>query len=150
MTHPSMTRSPILSQTFHQTTINPASVQAYLLSYPRYYSAGYVKGANVYALQLLNNTDYFEWQLRRYLASPTKTLRGVFREIRAFQGFHYEHACEMITFSLAAVGETILVNEWYELMPRYQLARQRIEKRFGIDRYLRSVNSDVITCLQQL
>lgn len=127
-----MKTSTTVAQVFAPTTINPGSVHAYLFGLPQYYHAGYATNASEYALTLLNCTDFFEFQFRRYLSGRYPTLRRVFREIRQFQEVDEAHAARMIAFSLAAVKETILLNEWYELMPRYEKAKQRIQTQFDI------------------
>jgi len=113
---------------FTQTTINVASVEDFLLGIPRYREAGYEMKVSAYAGRLLHRTDSFEFELRQHLAGETKTRYHLNRSIRTFLALDKTSARAMILFSLNAVEATILGNEWYELMPRFRIIRQHIQK----------------------
>lgn len=119
-------------QDFNQTTINVARVEDFLLGIPRYREAGYEANVSPYAGRLLNRTDCFEFELRQYLAGEAKTRYHLNRSIRKFLSLDDHSARTMICFSLDAVEATLLDNEWYEVMPRYQSVRIHIQKTFGI------------------
>lgn len=116
-----------------RTPIIPAAAENYLFDEPHYRKCGLAMGVNTYAKMLLGRTDTFEFWLRRYIGGRARTLHRVNYEVRDFLFFDERSARGMIAFSLDAVQYTLLTNEWYELMGRYQTARQRIQKKFGIE-----------------
>ena len=129
-----MKHSPIVSQFSDQTSINLDNLNDYLDAIPNYLEAGLSQGVGRYSLKLLNYSDFFEFALKRYLSGRTKTLHQVFWEIREFRTAINENAANhMIAFSLEAVRQVLLLNEFYELMPRYQQAVKKIRDRFKID-----------------
>jgi hypothetical protein len=117
---------------FEQTTIDPQQVRAYLLAMPDYFGKGWDRQVSKTALKTLNHLDYFEFHFKRYLTGYPKTLRRVCEGVRAFVEHDSQKAQTMIALSLDGIEEVILENEWYELMPRYELARSRIVNRFGL------------------
>ncbi|MBD2702639.1 hypothetical protein IC229_18475 [Spirosoma sp. BT702] len=123
---------PRLTQQFEHTTLNTAQITAYLIGIPRYLEAGVYQGVSEKACHYLAYADGVEFWLRRYLAGKPATLHNVFREIRAFLAHDETAARHMILFVLNAVADTMLQNEWYELMKPYNIARKRIQKTFNI------------------
>jgi hypothetical protein len=93
-----------------------------------------------------NHADYFEFHLRRYTVGKTKTMHRVFAEVRQFLDFDPERAQSFIPILIDRVEQTILLNEWYELMPRYEIARVRIRQTFGFNPmpiYLNATTLDI-------
>lgn len=120
---------------FENTTVDVQQVRAFLVGYPDYYGIGWDQKLSENTLKALNYLDFFEFHFRRYLIGYPKTMRRVYEEVRVFMAHDADTARKMIALSMDAVQATILQNEWYELMPRHQTARSRIEKRFGPMRY---------------
>lgn len=129
---PTTPQETILDQVFADTTVKLPSVEDYLLGLPRYREYGVAMGVDARARLLLSRTDYVEFNLRHYISGRSKTLHSLNREVQSFLSLDDSAARTMIAFSLQAVEQTILINEWYELMPRYLTARRRIQKRFGL------------------
>ena len=129
-----MTQKHIPTQAFAQATLIPSAAENYLNhEMPRYRECGLAMDVSAYARLLLTRTDYFEFWLRRYVGGRDRTLHGMNYEIRSFLALDERGAKGMIAFSLEAIRQTILENEWYEVMPKYLIARQRIQKKFGIE-----------------
>lgn len=74
--------------------------------------------------RLANRLDYFDFHYRRYLVGIHSTLHRVFAEVRSSieDGLHEDH----ITVCIDEIESVILKNEFYELMPRLNLSRCRI------------------------
>ena len=70
--------------------------------------------------------------LRRYIADNRKTLHRVFLEIRVFLAYDESEARSLIPLLMDDVRKTILRNEWYALMPRWEQAKKKINQQFGI------------------
>lgn len=121
-----------LQQLFSATTIQLEHVESYLLSVPGNLEAGYEAGVSPEARRLLFRTDNVEFELRQHLAGETRTKHPLNRAIRSFLAFDELSAQVMIDITLEAVKMTLLANEWYELLPRYQRIRQHIQKTFSI------------------
>lgn len=129
-----MTQKLVQSPVFADTTAIPSAAENYLIhEMPRYRECGMAMDVSSYARLLLTRTDYFEFWLRRYVGGQDRALHGMNYEIRSFLALDERCAKGMIAFSLEAVRQTILTNEWYEVMPRYLKVRQRIQKKFGIE-----------------
>lgn len=128
-----MTQKPVQTPVLTGTTIIPPAAENYLIhEMPRYRQCGLAMNVSPYAKLLLSRTDYFEFELRQYIGGRVRTLHGINYEIRSFFALDERSARLIIAFSLGAVRQTILQNEWYECMERYLIARQRIQKKFGI------------------
>lgn len=120
------------TDTLANSTINIAGLEKYLFTFPRYMEAGVKKDVSEPAIHFLGHLDAIEWWLKRYVGGKTKTLHRLFYEIRAFQQCNDKAARKMTAFALKVVGDHLLQQEYYELMPRYQIACQRIDKAFNI------------------
>lgn len=127
-----MSNAQPLITTFTKTTVDVTSVETFLLGVPRYREAGFEMKVSSYAGRLLHRTDSFEFELRQHLAGETKTLYHLNRSIRTFLALDDTSARAMIHFSLNAVEGTILNNEWYELMPRFRIVRQHVQKLIAL------------------
>ncbi|GAB4020241.1 hypothetical protein GCM10028808_60730 [Spirosoma migulaei] len=117
---------------FDQTTVDTGELMAYLCKYPQYLKAGMYAGVGEKALDYLAYTDDVDFWLRGYLMGRPKTLHRLFQEIRGFIAYDEKAARSMTEFVFNVVQETLLLNEWYELMERYLYARKRAQKTFRI------------------
>lgn len=109
-----------------QTSLDPVGVKGFLQTTPHYYQWGMIRGLNQTTLDQLTATDLFEFYLRQYLSGRHKTLHAVLREVRVFVGHDPTEAAHLIDYSLAQTRQQLLALEWYELLPRWQTAWQRI------------------------
>ena len=121
-----------IQATFSGTTINPQVIESYASDDPGFLECIVkINGSNLHKREA-NHADYFEYHLRRYVVGKTQTMHRVFAEIRQFRAFNTESASVFIPILIDRVEETIFLNEWYELMPRFERAKKRIKSRFGI------------------
>ena len=124
----------ILEQTFGHTTVNLAALELYLRSDPGYLVSAIECGDDEFNQTIANHADYVEFWLRRYVAGADKTLHRLFVEVQAFLDFDEPEARLVIPVLFEkSVRQTLMDNEWYEWLPRYELARQRIQRRFAIE-----------------
>lgn len=121
-----------IKTTFSGTTIDPQAIEWYANSDPGFLACIIAVGGSTISREEANHADYFEFHLRRYIVGKTKTMHRVFAEVRQFLAFDLQGAQSFIPILIDRVEQTILLNEWYELMPRYEIARQRIEQKFGL------------------
>jgi hypothetical protein len=128
-----MTQKHTRTPAFAHSTVIPSAAENYLYDeLPRYRECGLAMGVSARARLLLTRTDYVEFWVRRYIGGRDKTLHSANYEIRSFLALDDWGARRMIAFSLDALQQTILENEWYECMPRYLTARRRIQRQFAI------------------
>lgn len=109
-----------------QTSLDPVGVKGFLQTPPQYQQWGIIHRLNQTALDQLTATDLFEFYLRQYLSGRYKTLHAVLREVRVFTGNDPVGASGCIGYSLARLRQQLLALEWYELLPRLDLAQQQI------------------------
>lgn len=121
-----------IDRTLAHTTIDLDALKLYVRSDPGYLISEIEAGNSEYDQTVANYADFFEFWLRRYVASQSKTLHRLFIEVRAFMAFDEEQAGLLIPLLMGVVEETLLQNEWYELVPRLEAARHRVKRRFGM------------------
>ena len=121
-----------IKTTFGGTTIDPQAIASYINSDPGFLACIVETGGSMIRRKEANYADYFEFHLRRYIAGETKTMHRVFMEIRAFLAFDLDSAQIFIPSLIDRVEQTIMMNEWYELMPRWEQAKGKINQQFGI------------------
>lgn len=108
------------------TTLNPVLVKGFFQTSPHYHQWGLAHQIDQASLDQLNATDLFELYLRFYLTGRHKTLQAVLREVRDFAHEDANAAHHLIVYSLEDTRQHLLTLEWYELLPRLELARERI------------------------
>ena len=118
--------------TFSRTTIDPQVIEWYVKSDPGFLACIIEMGGSEIRQKEANHADYFEFHLRRFIVGKTTTMHRVFVEVRQFLAFDSERAQTFIPILIDRVEQTILLNEWYELMPRYELAKRKIGQGFNI------------------
>jgi hypothetical protein len=106
------------------TTLNPVLVKGFFQTPPHYYQWGLAHQIDQRSLDQLNATDLFEFYLRFYLTSRHKTLQAVLREVRVFAQKDANAAHHLIVYSLEDTRRHLLTLEWYELLPRLELAKE--------------------------
>lgn len=109
-----------------QTSLDPVLIKGFLQTLPHYHQWGVIHGLNQTVLDQLNATDLFEFYLRQYLSGRHKTLYAVLREARASVRHNPTEGAYFIEYSLSHTRQQLLALEWYELLPRWETARQRI------------------------
>lgn len=117
------------------TTLDPARVKEFLQTPPHYHQWGVHQQLNQTALDQLNATDLFEFYLRQYLSGRHKTLNAVLREVRSFRDQDPLNASYYVGYSLDLMHQQLLALEWYELMARLDMARQRIGTLMPLPKY---------------
>ena len=125
---------PGLVGAFNDSTVDFMSVAAWYRTQPNYHQLiRHIPAYQKHLTELTKRTNEFETQIKRYLigACP-RTLRRVFAEVRAFYAVDNDIAPLLINLSLDIVQTTFLLNEWYEIMPRFTFARKRIENTFRV------------------
>ena len=108
------------------TTLEAASVKIFLKTPPQYYQWGINHALDESTLHKLIATDLFAFYFRYYLTGRHKTLQAVLREVRAFSRKDANWAHHLIRHSLALTRGALLNLEWYELMPRFEVAQETI------------------------
>lgn len=108
------------------TRLDPAGVKRFLQTPPHYHQWGINHRIDQTSLTQLNATDLFEFYLRLYVTGRHKTLQPVRRTVRAFARQDANGAHHLMAYSLASTRRGLLDLEWYELMPRLEVAQQTI------------------------
>lgn len=122
-----------LQQRFAHTTIQVSDVLEYLRSDPGYLTSSVDNGDSLVDIMIAGSADQIERWLRWYIAGICPTLRQVFAVIRALMAYDEETARQVIPLLLEKnIHPTLLANEWYEWLPRYEQARRRIRQQFGL------------------
>ena len=70
---------------------------------------------------------------RFYVLNRYERSRALFESIEMLLTLDSEYTHRLLPLVMDSVLEVLYLNEWYELMPRYHLARQRIAQTFGIE-----------------
>ncbi|WP_020599863.1 hypothetical protein [Spirosoma panaciterrae] len=117
---------------FDNTTVDQVKLFQFFFALPPYLQAGVHRGLCQEACYYLAHADGVDFWVRRYLMGKSVTLHRVFWEIREFQKRNPVAAQELTIFVLDTIHNTLLAEEWYELMPRFQKARKHIRKAFQI------------------
>ena len=132
---------PGLVGAFTDSTVDFLSVAAWYRTQPDCHQLiRHIPAYKEHLTELTKRTNEFETQLKRYLIGVyPKTLHRLFAEIRAFHAVDNDAAPQLIGLSLNVLQTTFLLNEWYEIMPRFTYARKRIERLFGIEAYEDSI-----------
>ena len=121
-------KNSTLSKTFAHSTISVDSVLDYLKSDP-----GYAKTACPHYWRdqvFLNEVDGFVVCFRFYILNRYERSRLLFQSIEMLLDIDSEYTHRLLPLVMDSVLEVLYLNEWYELMPRYHLARQRIAQTF--------------------
>ncbi|MFD2935065.1 hypothetical protein [Spirosoma flavum] len=108
------------------TTLDSASLKEFLQTPPHYYQWGINHQIDQTSLTQLDATDLFEFYLRLYLIGRHKTLRACLREARSFAQQDAQAAHYFLGYSLEDTRQRLLLLEWYELLPRLDLAKEKI------------------------
>ncbi|MBC7568869.1 MAG: hypothetical protein H7319_03930 [Spirosoma sp.] len=117
---------------FNGTTINPKVIESYASEDPGFLECVIEVNGDELHRKEANHAHYFEHHLRRYIVGKTKTLHRVFSEVRQFRAFDEDRADIFIPILIDRVEETIWLNEWYELMPCYEQAKQKVLSKFEL------------------
>ena len=120
-----------LTKTFAQSTISVDSVLSYLRSDPGYYKTACTH--NFRDQVFLSQIDGFVVCFRFYILNRYERSRLLFQSIEMLLDIDSEYTHRLLPLVMDSVLEVLYLNEWYELMPRYHLARQRIAKTFCLE-----------------
>ncbi|GAB3950096.1 hypothetical protein GCM10028805_27400 [Spirosoma harenae] len=124
-----------LNHTFSCTSISPEQVQAIFYDQrPSYLKNGLSFGQSGKLLVTLSLTDRFEIILRKYIIGEIQEISFLLSEAEIFHKSVPSLASSMCLLVFISVRRLILQYELYELLPRYQEARN------GLEQYLSYTN----------
>jgi len=127
-----MNEPEFISDLFDDSTINPNCVSDYLEKGQNLYQQGLTLGFTDRFLAMLKIADRVDGEMRQYLLGKSRRMTGLNQIIRHFQGLNPYYAQLLIPLVLECIHQTVLLNEWYELLPRYTKARKRIQQQFTL------------------
>jgi hypothetical protein len=127
-----MNNSDFISTLFAHSGINPYSVTDYLVASQHLYQQGLTLGFTDPFLFMLKIDDQLDREMRHYLSASSRRMTRVNHLIQHVLRLNAYYGELLIPLVLACIHQTLLLNEWYELLPRFELARSRIQRRFNL------------------
>ncbi|GAB2554321.1 hypothetical protein [Spirosoma areae] len=127
-----MTYPLTIPQLFANSQVNPQVVVYYIGQQDGYYKEAIKNPCHPKCLELIQHADRVDAELRWFLAGNGTRLTRIYRAIRHFIGLNPAVGRIFTALVVEDIRNTLLVNEWYELLPRFELARSRIQRRFKL------------------
>ena len=111
---------------------NHDALWRYARKLPEHLDTGYFEGISEHSFAVLCDADFVEILLKHYICGHHKRLHKVNFAIRRFLKRDEVKARDIISEILRRTQAVLLHHEFYELLGRFDVARKRINKRFGI------------------
>ncbi|GAB4020239.1 hypothetical protein GCM10028808_60720 [Spirosoma migulaei] len=121
-----------IPELFANSSINPQVVVCYLWQQNGYYNEAITGPHHASFLYLIEEADKVDFEVRWFLLGNAIRLTRVYRAIRQFIALHPDIGRLFTMLVLGDIRQTLLQNQWYELLPRYELACHRIQRHFNL------------------
>jgi hypothetical protein len=117
----------VIDKMFTGAILCPDEIRAFVEEFPEYLSLGINLDVSKSDLDILNQLDCFEFHFRKYVLGTSKTLRRVLEEVRKFTKLDEEAAYYFINWRIDEIRQSLLSNEWYELLPHFDDSTSKIK-----------------------
>ncbi|SFF22145.1 hypothetical protein [Spirosoma endophyticum] len=121
-----------IPELFAGSEINPQVVMCYIWRQDSYYKQTIQGPHHPQFLYLIQEADKVDYEMRWFLAGNSVYMTKVYKVIQHFVDLNPSVSRGFTGLVLEDIHTTLLLNRWYELLPRFELARNRIRKRFKL------------------
>ena len=121
-----------IPELFAGSEVNPQIVVCYIGQQDSYYNEAIKTTSHPKRLEVIQHADRVDAEVRSVLAGNAVRLTRLYRIIRAFIALNSDVGKALTGLVLGDIHQTLLQNQWYELLPRFELVSSRVQKRFAL------------------
>lgn len=121
-----------IPELFANSVVNPQIVVCYLWQQNTYYKEAIKTPCHPLCLEMVQQADLVDAEIRSILAGNAIRLTRLYRIIRAFIALNPTVGKTLTSLVLGDIHQTLLQNEWYELLDRFQMVCSRVQKHFKL------------------
>lgn len=119
-------------QLFANSDVNSQVVVHYLLQKDIYYKEAVKSPSHPMCLEMIQHADRIDAEVRSILAGNAIRLTRLYRIIDQFIALNPPVGRTFTALVLGDINDTLLLNEWYELLPRFEQARDHVYRRYKL------------------